>query len=289
VLPTRNHPEYLAYTLTSLARQDPSGVVYEVIVIDDGSEPPATAPPWARLIRHERSRGLNAARNAGIGAAQFDVIWFLDDDVELPSNWLIALAAATSRHPNAFCFVGPIEIANDGKPYRQCRSCQDRTSESLKISEEAETQRYAWGANFGVRRSAFDLVGRFDEAQPIYYDEIEWQDRLRAAGKLTVSLPTVWLWHRRPVEERRLRSRLRRRLRRGWGQGYYTRSRGEPIQRGARVRGIARGVNHAIRLRCEGGILDAAAELGTLAASFSSAPFFPSQEPGEQQTDVLSE
>jgi glycosyltransferase involved in cell wall biosynthesis len=85
VVPTRDRwPLLASNALPSALRQE--DVVIEVVVVDDGStDGTATAlgglgDPRVRLIRHERSRGVAAARNAGIGAARAPWVAFLDDD-----------------------------------------------------------------------------------------------------------------------------------------------------------------------------------------------------------------
>lgn len=69
--------------LPSALRQE--GVRLEVIVVDDGSAEPAPAnvsrgDERVRVVRHEQSRGVPAARNAGIAAARGEWTAFLDDD-----------------------------------------------------------------------------------------------------------------------------------------------------------------------------------------------------------------
>ena len=84
VIPTRDRWDLLSLrALPSALRQE--SVRLEVIVVDDGSADPAPAPITAgddriRVIRHETSRGVPAARNTGIEAARGTWTALLDDD-----------------------------------------------------------------------------------------------------------------------------------------------------------------------------------------------------------------
>ena len=85
VIPTHNRWQLLrTNALPSALEQE--DVELEVIVVDDGSsdetreELGAIVDARLRVIRHETSRGVAAARNAGIAAARGDWLAFLDDD-----------------------------------------------------------------------------------------------------------------------------------------------------------------------------------------------------------------
>jgi hypothetical protein len=84
VIPTRDRRDWLPRTVLSALRQ--RDVDAEVIVVDDGSREAVASwlsPQVAqkvRLLRHERSKGMAAARNAGIAAAHGVWVAFLDDD-----------------------------------------------------------------------------------------------------------------------------------------------------------------------------------------------------------------
>ena len=87
VVPTRNRADYLQVTLASLSEQA-GDVPYEVIVVDDGSTDASAALAermGAEVVRHERSRGPNAARNAGIDRSAAPLIALIDDDVDRKS------------------------------------------------------------------------------------------------------------------------------------------------------------------------------------------------------------
>lgn len=83
VIPTRDRWMLLERRAlrSALAQED---VRLEVVVVDDGSAEPAPPSiehdPRVRVVRHEASRGVAAARNTGIGAAGAPWVAFLDDD-----------------------------------------------------------------------------------------------------------------------------------------------------------------------------------------------------------------
>jgi glycosyltransferase involved in cell wall biosynthesis len=86
IVPAYNGQEKLDLTLAGLAEQSYPADLIEVIVVDNGSEPPLRLPE----IRHVNTRlilceipGRANARNAGLRAATGDVIHWLDSDVVL--------------------------------------------------------------------------------------------------------------------------------------------------------------------------------------------------------------
>jgi glycosyltransferase involved in cell wall biosynthesis len=83
LIPSRDRPFELERALASALGQ--RGVELEVVVIDDGSEPPASEVVdrvGDGRVRTARLPGLGvaAARNAGLAAARGDRVAFLDDD-----------------------------------------------------------------------------------------------------------------------------------------------------------------------------------------------------------------
>jgi GT2 family glycosyltransferase len=68
----------------------------ELIVVDDGSCDDTSAVGHAHgavVIRHPANRGLAAARNSGLSAAQAAIVGFLDDDCEPEPQWAERLLA----------------------------------------------------------------------------------------------------------------------------------------------------------------------------------------------------
>lgn len=71
----------------------------EIVVVDDGTEPPLTVPGGVHLFRQLRS-GPAAARNLGAQMARGDWLVFMDDDCEPGPGWWPNLVQATADHPN---------------------------------------------------------------------------------------------------------------------------------------------------------------------------------------------
>lgn len=271
VVPTRNRAAMLRDCLKSLIAQEYPPARFEIIVVDDGSTD--GAPDVARSFSDRRNLpevrslrkpagGLNSARNVGISVAQGDLICFVDDDIEAPPGWLRAMVAGAMRHPGAMCFGGPIRLRLEAPGPRLCgREPLGETELDLGPSDRRDV--LVWGANMAIRRSAFDLVGLFNE-RLFFHDETEWEERLLERGGRTAYIPEAWLWHRRTADDLALPALLRRRFVRGIHSIPYLLTRNKPIPRVRNeLYGAARVLGHAVRRRCVWGLLASATHLGT--------------------------
>jgi GT2 family glycosyltransferase len=99
VIPAWEREGELPAALASVAAQ--SARPAEVIVVDDGSSdrtPEVAAELGARVLCHDRNRGVSNARNTGIDAAAHDWIAFLDSDDEWLPGHLERLWAHRDGH-----------------------------------------------------------------------------------------------------------------------------------------------------------------------------------------------
>jgi glycosyltransferase involved in cell wall biosynthesis len=100
----------LRQTVDSILAQ--SHAEFELLVVDNRPESggvdsilAGVADPRLRILRQPR-RGLSAARNAGLAAAQGDVTAFTDDDAYADPDWLARLLTPFCRSPAVACTTG---------------------------------------------------------------------------------------------------------------------------------------------------------------------------------------
>lgn len=111
VICTYNRPELLRLALTSLLRQAPANITYEVVVVDNNSTPEtravvdeiAQSDSRVRYVRETR-QGNAYARNTGVAEARAPIVAFLDDDVTVRDHW-IEIIPRTFKETNAD-FIG---------------------------------------------------------------------------------------------------------------------------------------------------------------------------------------
>ena len=103
VIPTRNRPESVLRLLRSLSAQTLPRQDYEVIVVDDGSQPPLEYATFQdcglsdfTIVRRDSNHGAHASRSAGLDRASAPRVLFLDDDVSL-SDILLSEHARVER------------------------------------------------------------------------------------------------------------------------------------------------------------------------------------------------
>jgi len=99
LISSRNNPSKLANLLASIREQDCQP--REVILIDDGSEPPYAQQEVNIQIRHSNCHGYVRSRNELAQQATGEYLLFLDDDVVFPDARFISRAVnQLVRHPD---------------------------------------------------------------------------------------------------------------------------------------------------------------------------------------------
>jgi glycosyltransferase involved in cell wall biosynthesis len=268
VLPTRNRAGYLNTALMSVSAQAFDSP-YEVVVADDGSDDNTrqVAARWgATYVGHERPRGINVARNAGVRASSAPLIAFLDDDAYAPPGWLVALVAGAARYDDADAFGGPIRAVFEGRAPRGCgREAPPITT--LDLGGEDREADMVWGTNLAVRRRAFERSGGFDEALHSHGDEEDWLLALRAGGGRIMYLAAAGVDHRRVGSDTQLRALLGAAYARGRAARATDERRGLAPSARAELRTLAGCGWHAARYRCAHGPIMAAHSAGRLAGA----------------------
>lgn len=118
VIPSYNCARYLTRCVRAIAAQDLAPA--DIVVVDDGgSDDPAAALAGlpARLVRHDRNRGLSQARNTGFDATTADLIALCDaDDEWLPGKMAAQLALLEAAPKLTFAYADFAHRLPDGSP-----------------------------------------------------------------------------------------------------------------------------------------------------------------------------
>lgn len=265
VIPTRRRASYLDVALASIVPQAVAADA-EVLVVSDGPDLPTEAVAWRHRVRRMElppDSGANTARNAGVAAADAELIVFVDDDVEVEEGWLAALLEAARAEPGYDVFGGPIIPRLE----RALRACGRETAPitSLDCGEHDREVPVVWSANMAVRTTALERVGPFDPSLRGRGEEEEWQLRLREGGGRIRYVAGASLIHRRNQQDSRLGRMALDAYRLGKTARAFDRRKGTAPSLRRELRTLAGSGWHAVHNRCAYGVLFAAHAAGRLA------------------------
>ncbi len=188
---TRNRPGPLKRCLASIERLRSDHIPFEVIVVDDGSDPPVgVAEGDFQSLKihtvHLEHSGVAAARNAGIKESAGDFVGFIADDYVLPEGFLMDINRFFHEYPAAQVIShnidprGPLlfrpvqqlyfELSIGQAVPPQQADCDLIYSFTLPASRAAM-----------FRREVFEKVGVFDESLRVGEDG-EFGKRMALAG-----------------------------------------------------------------------------------------------------------
>lgn len=178
VIPTRNRPDHLCRTLTSLAIQKYDQRDYEVIIIDNGSTDETRAVCQDFLNRfknfiyfYEKKPGLHVCRNAGLKKSEGQILVYADDDIQASQYWLEAIAAAF-KDKDAMLVGGKCLPRFENQPPRwlmdmwQKRKADGQILPFLSLLDLGDSIKvispyYVFGCNFSIRRQVLLEAGGF--------------------------------------------------------------------------------------------------------------------------------
>ncbi len=125
VIPVYNVEAYIGECVASVMAQTYHGI--ECILVDDCSPDNSmkiaremiaayAGPVEFRLLRHERNRGLSAARNTGTDAATGGYVYYLDSDDYITPDCIEKLAALALRYPGVDMVRGNTAVTDPDYP-----------------------------------------------------------------------------------------------------------------------------------------------------------------------------
>lgn len=170
------------------------GVDVRVIVVDNGSAPPAAVPSDARvsLVRNEENAGVAGGRNQGAAVGDAPLLCFLDSDAELAPHSLDTLCRALVEDGVAVAVPvftdQPPEASAGRAPTLRVKVARGLGRRSTYEPMRPSPQARYWDVDFGIgacqviRRDVFEDAGRLDES--IFYgpEDVDFCLRVLALG-----------------------------------------------------------------------------------------------------------
>jgi glycosyltransferase involved in cell wall biosynthesis len=197
VIPTRDRPDKVQVAVRSAARQEDVDV--EVLVVDDGSLEPAWQVVRAleggnvRVFRHDRSRGLSAARNRAIVEARAPWVAFLDDDDLWAPRKLAEQLAVAERTGAGFIHTGIVVVDERLRVVGEYAAPEPRDL----FATMAKMNAIGTPSSVMARTDLVREVGGFDERLPMLEDWDLWLSLIQRTQVASCQLPlTGYLEHR---------------------------------------------------------------------------------------------
>lgn len=212
VIPHYQAEEKLAMTLAGLAAQ--THPTLEVIVVDDGSDPPLAIedPPLPVRVLHQPRDGFGAgrARNLGARHAGHDIVLFLDADMVPDPGWaayhaawhaaysdVVTLGFRTHADLDDLVPDGPIAERIGDRPTQVpewIEKHMERTDDLT--SDDDDLFRVVTAGNFGISLALFERIGGFDERFTSWgAEDTELGYRAFNAGALLIPVRDAHCWH----------------------------------------------------------------------------------------------
>lgn len=194
----------------------------EVIVVDNGSKEDPTDKvrnlmPSAKIIVSRQNLGFAGGNNLGIVVSKGEYLFFVNNDTVLTpgiiENLLIAfeknekLGAAS---PKIYYYDQPEMIQYAG--YTPINPCTARNSTIGQYEiDHGQYNRphptpYAHGAAMMVSREAINKAGMMPECFFLYYEELDWCEKIRKAGFEIYYQPDAAIYHKESVSVGKLSS-----------------------------------------------------------------------------------
>ncbi len=224
VILTWNDGPLLAAAIDSV--QGSIGIETNIIVVDNGSQPPATVAEGVTLLRNEENAGVAAGRNQGIAAGEAAMVCLLDSDAEL-----LPLSLAHLVDGLEACDAGLVVPVFAGqRPEESAGRCPTLTRKLLRaagrtncyetMTDGAEGDLDAWPVDFGIgacqvfRRHLWEAVGGLDEDYFYGPEDVDFCLRVADAGGAVYQVAGAPVIH--PPRRRHRRPINRAGLRHGW-------------------------------------------------------------------------
>lgn len=158
---TLNGARTLPRMLDTLERLEAPTGRWKVVAVDNGSDDDSLrlleerAGKLPMTIISEPRRGKNIALNAGLAHIDGEIAALTDDDVVLPTDWLIAIEKVANQNPDYDIFGGAIYPVWERPPPSWIGSIPKSFFACTNFPEGPVEPAFVWGGNMATRTAVF--------------------------------------------------------------------------------------------------------------------------------------
>jgi GT2 family glycosyltransferase len=184
----------------------------EVIVVDNASKEDPTpelkaAYPDVKVLRNDENLGFAGGNNAGVRIARGDYFFIVNNDTEFTPGLLEGLLEIFEKYPDAgiacpkfhyFFQKGTIEYAgyNAVNIFTGRNGMIGSREEDKGQYNEVRSTHYAHGGAMLVPRKVIEEAGMMYETFFLYYEELDWSERIKKKGYKIYYQPASLIYHK---------------------------------------------------------------------------------------------
>jgi GT2 family glycosyltransferase len=211
-----NGREFLDTCLDSLEQLDYPKDRLELVLCDNGStdgsvEYVRRRHPGFRVVALDRNYGFADGNNRGVNEATGDWVGFLNNDMEVPVDWLQRLLTPLETRPDLACLASRI-VSWDGGAIDFIGGGVNFQGHGLQLDHDAPSSShdvarpllFACGGAMLIRRKLFLEVGGFDPAYFAFFEDVDLGWRLNLLGHDVWYDPAATVRHRHHGTARRI-------------------------------------------------------------------------------------
>ena len=162
IIPTYDRPNDIRRTVNSILSLNIT-IGYEILIINDKPKSIVANFENAKIIviNNEENLGRSKSRNKGANLAKGDILFFIDDDIEVKENLFVKHIQSLKQNYDA-AFSNVVNVRTDGK-ISHLNNFLNTRGANKKDFEKNFKSNYFTSAFCSIKRDFFDKIGKFDE------------------------------------------------------------------------------------------------------------------------------
>ena len=206
IIPVFNRPNEVEELLQSLTQQTVDSSMFEVIVVEDGSQITCkeVCERFAEQLNlhyyYKENSGPGQSRNYGADKSCGEYYIVLDSDVVLPETYMQHVLDEIKREP-CDAFGGPDRAHHDFSPIQKAISYSMTsffTTGGIRGGKKKLDKFYPRSYNMGIKSDVYKALNGFSKMR--FGEDIDFSIRIFDNGYSCRLFPEAWVYHKRRTD-----------------------------------------------------------------------------------------